>query len=172
MLMRGLLITGAAIAALTLGLAACSKKADDQGAATPGAAAPAAGAPAAVTPAKLPHPVPGKWKVTPSMEGVSVAMPATEVCYTPEMVENSNWADNQRPSDMDCDPPVTSAVAGGVKIHNVCRYQGRTMTTDMTATGDFSKAYVVEMSTSTDPAPAGMPQPMRMKMSAQRVGDC
>jgi hypothetical protein len=49
---------------------------------------------------------------------------------------------------------------------------GITTTMDIKATGDFSKRYTVETVMKMEPAAPGAPNPMKMSVVAERVGDC
>jgi hypothetical protein len=42
----------------------------------------------------------------------------------------------------------------------------------MKVTGDFNTAYTMEMTSSMDPAPPGMPMPSTSTIQMERLGDC
>lgn len=153
--------------ALLLALGACSKTAEDS---TPAAETPAT-APAASAGAAM-KPTPGKWKMTTTMDGMPAgAMPAVEVCLTAEDVKDDAWATGARRPD-NCSQMETKVVGGRVTTHAVCASEGITTTMDMTASGDFSRRYTVETVMKMEPAAPGAPNPMRMTVVAERVGDC
>ena len=99
-------------------------------------------------------------------------IPAQEICITAEMVNDTEWSKSQLPKDMDC-PVMTQRVEGGAIIaHSVCKVNGHTLTGDTRTFGDFRDSYTVETTSSVDPAPPGMPNPTKMTIKAERVGDC
>ncbi len=161
------LAAGCAALALTLG--ACSKKAEDK--AAPAADAPAAGAASTSAGAAM-KPTPGKWKMTTAMAGLPAgAMPAIEVCLTADDLKGDDWATGQRRPD-NCSKMESKVVGGVVTTHAVCASEGITTTMDVTASGDFSKRYTVETVMKMEPAAPGAPNPMKMSVVAERVGDC
>jgi len=159
-----LLATSCAALALTLG--ACSKPADK---AEPAAVTPAATSASAGEAMK---PTPGQWKMTTDMEGMPAgAMPAIEVCLTADDLKGDAWATGARRQD-NCSKMETKVVGGVVTTHAVCASNGITTTMDIKATGDFSKRYTVETVMKMEPAAPGAPNPMKMSVVAERVGDC
>lgn len=151
-----------AAACLALLLAACG------GPATP---APTGETPAVATPAAIPAsmtgPAAGKWKVEVSAGGI--AIPPNEICYAKQMtIEEAQKMQQQ--SGMTCTDQTYAA--DGKTGHSVCTLQGMTITTDFAVTGDFNTAYTTQMSSSMDPAPAGMPQPSTTTIKMERLGDC
>lgn len=164
-------MTGAAIAALCgLALTSCGKSGD--AAKTGDAPAAASSGGVSEAPAGMPKPRTGKWKLTTSMPGMTAEMPPTEICITAEMVNDTEWSKSQLPKDMDC-PVMTQRVEGGAIIaHSVCKVNGHTLTGDTRTFGDFRNSYTVETTSSVDPAPPGMPNPTKMTIRAERVGDC
>ncbi len=165
---RATFVAAGCAAALALALGACSKKADD---AAPAAEAPAT-APAASAGASAMKPTPGKWKMTTAMDGLPAgAMPAIEVCLTADDLKDDAWATGPRRQD-NCSKMETRVVGGVVTTHAVCASEGITTTMDVRATGDFSKRYTVETVMKMEPAAPGAPNPMKMSVVAERVGDC
>lgn len=164
---RATLLT-AGCAALVLALGACSKKAEDK---APAAEAPAT-APAASAGSAAMKPTPGKWKMSTTMDGVPAgAMPAVEVCLTADDLKDDAWATGARRPD-NCSQMDTKVSGGRVTTHAVCASEGVTTTMDMTASGDFSRRYTVETEMRMSPAAPGAPNPMKMRVVAERVGDC
>ena len=163
---------GAVMTVSLLALAACGKKDGE----AEKAAAPAA--PAAESPADpsdsiqgLPRPKTGNWKIQPTMAGMQ--LPATTVCYTEEIVSSDKWAQGIREdSGVECSEQRTRMEGGAVVSHSVCTVEGRTMTTDVRAEGDFQSRYTTTMTTTTEPLPPGMKNPTVMTVTAERVGDC
>ena len=49
---------------------------------------------------------------------------------------------------------------------------GTTITTDSKIMGDFNTAYTMDMTSSIDPAPPGMPNPSTTTIKMVRLGDC
>lgn len=125
------------------------------------AAAPAATSGAAVGPAA------GKWKVSVSAGGM--AIPPNEICYARQMTMAEAQA-MQKQGGMTC--TEENFAANGKTGHSVCSMQGMTITTDFSVTGDFNTAYTMQMTSSMDPAPAGMPQPSTTTVKMERLGDC
>lgn len=170
-------ITGAAAIGLcALALAGCSKK-DDAEKATATAEAPAAERAGGVgagggAPAGMPKPRTGKWRLTTAMPDMPVRMPAQEVCFTEQMVNDTEWSKGQMPKDMDCSEMSTRFVGGAIVSHSVCKVNGVTMTSDVRTSGDFQNRYTVETSSSMNPAPPGMKNPTKMTITAERLGDC
>lgn len=156
----------AAAAALTL--AACG---GESGTPTPAAgesAAPAETAtPAPAVTTAAPGPTAGEWEVTVTAMGMSV--PPTKVCYTRAMTM-------QEAQEMQQDAGITCTeqtyAPDGKSSHSVCSMQGMTITTDMKVTGDFASAYTMEMTSTMDPAPPGMPAgPSTTTIAMKRLGD-
>lgn len=161
--------TVAALAALTL--AACSKKPDDAAAPAPEAAAPA---PAPAASATVMKPTPGKWRMSSAMEGMPAgmpALPATEVCYKAEDLADDAWATGgKKPAN--CSEMTNRVEGGAVVVHAVCSEQGITTTMDIRAAGDFSRRYTVDTTMKMSPAAPGAMNPMKITVTAERVGDC
>lgn len=162
-------IAVAALAALTL--AACSKKADDAAPAS-GADAPAASAPVS---AATPKPTPGKWRLTSTMEGMPAGMPSlppTEICLKAEdLTDDGAWATGgKKPAN--CSQMTQAVTGGAVTVHAVCSEQGITTTMDIRASGDFTRRYTTETTMSMSPAAPGAPNPMKITVVSERVGDC
>lgn len=164
-----LLATGCA--ALALGMGACSKPAGDE-APGAGAAATPASVSASASAGEAMKPTPGQWKMTTDMEGMPAgAMPAIEVCLTADDLKGDAWATGARRQD-NCSKMESKVVGGVVTTHAVCASNGITTTMDIKATGDFSKRYTVETVMKMEPAAPGAPNPMKMSVVAERVGDC
>lgn len=152
--------------ALLLALGACSKTAEDSAPAAEASASASAGASAM-------KPTPGRWKMTTTMEGLPAgAMPAIEVCLTADDLKDDAWATGAGKRPDNCSKMETKVAGGRVTTHAVCASQGITTTMDMTASGDFSRRYTVETVMKMDPAAPGAPNPMKMSVIAERLGDC
>lgn len=166
---RATSVAAGCAAALALTLGACSKKAEDTAPAADAAATPASASASAGAAMK---PTPGKWKMTTAMEGMPAgAMPAIEVCLTADDLKGDAWATGARRQD-NCSKMESKVVGGVVTTHAVCASEGITTTMDITASGDFSKRYTVETVMKMEPAAPGAPNPMKMSVVAERVGDC
>ncbi|MDO9471456.1 MAG: DUF3617 family protein [Caulobacter sp.] len=160
-----LLTAGCAALALTLG--ACSKQAEDK---APAAEAPAS---ATATAGAAMKPTPGRWKMTTTMDGLPAgAMPAIEVCLTADDLKDDAWATGAGKRPDNCSKMETKVAGGRVTTHAVCASEGVTTTMDMTASGAFGKRYTVETVMKMDPAAPGAPNPMKMSVVAERLGDC
>ena len=156
----------AAVAALAL--AACGGESGTPALAAGDSAAPAETAAAAPAPtAMAPGPIAGEWEVTITAMGISV--PATKVCYTRAMTMQEAQ-EMQQGAGITCSEQTIAA--DGKASHSVCTMQGMTVTTDMKVTGDFSSAYTMEMTSTMDPAPPGMPAgPSTTTVAMKRLGD-
>lgn len=160
-----LLAAGAAALALTLG--ACSQQVEDK---APAAEAPAS---ATATAAAAMKPAPGRWKMTTTMDGLPAgAMPAIEICLTADDLKDDAWATGAGKRPDNCSKMETKVAGGRVTTHAVCASEGVTTTMDMTASGDFSRRYTVETEMRMSPAAPGAPNPMKMSVIAERLGDC
>lgn len=167
--MKSILVTAAAV----LVLAACG------GGETPATTAetPAAGetpaAPAAApTPAAataLTGPAAGKWRMTMTTQGMS--MPPTEICYEKQMTMEEAQA-VQAEAGVECSENTFNATPGGMTGHSVCKMGDMTMTSDTKVVGDFNTAYTMEVTSSMNPAPTGMPNPSVTSIKMERIGDC
>lgn len=162
-----LLTTGCA--ALVLALGACSKKAEDK---APAAEAPAAAPATSTSAGAAMKPTPGKWKMITTMEGLPAgAMPAIEVCLKAEDLDGDAWATGGKRPD-NCSKMESKVVGGRVTTHAVCASEGITTTMDVSASGDFSRRYTVETVMKMEPSAPGAPNPMKMRVVAERLGDC
>ena len=155
----------AATAALLL--AACGEKKEPTLDGAPSAMAPAAST--APTPAapSMTGPAAGKWKVTVSSGGM--ALPPSEVCYAKQMTMEEAQKMQQQ-SGLTCTEQTYAT--DGTSGHSVCAMQGMTVTTDYAVTGDFKTAYTMQMTSTMDPSPPGMPSPSVTTIKMERVGDC
>ncbi len=165
--MRVFLLSAAAV----LALAACGGPAapagDTAAPATPEAAAPAAApVPAADAPV---GPAIGQWEMTLTAAGMS--MPKQKICYK-EQISFADAQEMQKQAGMTCSENAYTPTADGLTGRSVCTMDGQTITTDSKITGDFNTAYTMEMSSSIDPAPPGMPNPSTTTINMVRLGDC
>lgn len=154
-----------AVAAAALMLAACGEKTEAPRDGAPTAAETPAAAPAAGT--ALTGPAAGKWKVQVSAGGMDI--PPNEICYAKQMTMEEAQAMQQQ-AGMTCTEQTYGA--DGKSGHSVCSMQGMTVTTDFSVTGDFNTAYTMQMISSMNPAPPGMPQPSTTTVKMERLGDC
>lgn len=158
-----------ATAAAALMLAACGDKTEptlDGAPAAPAAAAETA-TPAAAPTGLAAGPAAGKWKVSVSAGGMDI--PPSEICYA-KQVSMEDAQKMQQEAGMTCTEQTFAA--DGKSGHSVCAMQGMTITTDFAVTGDFNTAYTMQMTSSMDPAPPGMPQPSVSSVKMERLGDC
>ena len=157
------------LSAAVLALAACGGPAAapaDSAAATPEAAAPAAPAPA---PDAAMGPAIGQWEMTLTASGMS--MPAQKICYK-EQISFAEAQEMQKQAGMTCSENAYTPIAGGITGRSVCTMDGTTITTDSKIMGDFNTAYTMDMTSSIDPAPPGMPNPSTTTINMVRLGDC
>jgi len=169
-MMRATLLAAGGVA-LILTLAACSKKTEETAAGGSGAAAPAASASSAA----MPKPTPGKWRMTTLAADMPAGMPAlppVDICITPEMIADDRWTAGPGGKPESCSEYSVTAVGGAVKTHAVCSGGGVTSTIDSTLTGDFRQRYTADTTVSNAPATPGVPNPIRMTATMERVGDC
>ncbi|RYG29105.1 MAG: hypothetical protein EON93_17325 [Burkholderiales bacterium] len=154
-----------AAAAAALMLAACG---GENAAAPTDGAAPAAGTPAAPAANNaIQGPIAGEWEVTVTAAGM--ALPAQKICYEKQMTMEEAQK-MQQDAGMTCSEQTYAP--DGKSGHSVCTMQGMTITSDYTVTGDFNSSYTMEMKTSMDPAPPGMPNPSTTAIKMDRLGDC
>lgn len=155
-----------AAAAAALMLAACG---GENAAAPADGAAPAAGTPAAPAAANnaIQGPIAGEWQVTITAAGM--ALPPQKICYEKQMTMEEAQK-MQQDAGMTCSEQTYAP--DGKSGHSVCTMQGMTVTSDYTVTGDFNSSYTMEMTTSMDPAPPGMPNPSTTAIKMDRLGDC
>ena len=160
-------VLAAATAALML--AACGDKTEPtlDGAPAAPAATSETAAPAAAPAGLAAGPAAGKWKVSVSTGGMDI--PPNEMCYA-KQVSMEEAQKMQQQAGMTCTEQTYAA--DGKSGHSVCAMQGMTITTDFEVTGDFSTAYTMQMTSSMDPAPPGMPQPSTSTIKMERLGDC
>ena len=160
-------VLAAATAALML--AACGEKTEPtlDGAPAAPAATSETAAPAAAPAGLAAGPAAGKWKVTVSTGGMDI--PPNEMCYA-KQVSMEEAQKMQQQAGMTCTEQTYAA--DGKSGHSVCAMQGMTITTDFAVTGDFNTAYTMQMTSSMDPAPPGMPQPSTSTIKMERLGDC
>ena len=160
-------VLAAATAALML--AACGDKTEPtlDGAPAAPAATSETAAPAAAPAGLAAGPAAGKWKVSVSTGGMDI--PPNEMCYA-KQVSMEEAQKMQQQAGMTCTEQTYAA--DGKSGHSVCAMQGMTITTDFTVTGDFNTAYTMQMTSSMDPAPPGMPQPSTSTIKMERLGDC
>jgi hypothetical protein len=156
----------AAAAAMTL--AACGGESGTPAPAAGDSVAPAeAAAPAPAPTAMAPGPIAGEWEVTVTAMGMSV--PPTKVCYTRAMTMQEAQ-EMQQGAGITCSEQTMAP--DGKSGRSICTMQGMTVTSDMKVTGDFSSAYTMEMTSTMDPAPPGMPAgPSTTSIAMTRLGD-
>ncbi len=154
-----------AAASAALLLAACGEKTEPTLDGAPSAAASVeTAAPAAALPT---GPAAGKWKVSVSAGGMEI--PPNEICYAKQMsMEEAQKMQQQ--SGLTCTEQTFSQ--DGKAGHSVCTMQGMTVTTDYAVTGDFGTAYTMQMTSTMDPSPPGLPSPSVTTIKMERLGDC
>jgi Protein of unknown function (DUF3617) len=150
------------VAALGLALAACSPKADGEGA-TGGS-----GGGEVIADSAIPKPKIGKWKMTMNIPGMAAAQ-SVSVCLTPEMLEDmNNYA--KASGQTNCSENSTRREGAAVVTKAVCESHGVKSTIVTRAQGDFDSRYTVETSISSDPpSPTG---PSTTSTLAEFVGPC
>ena len=150
--------------------AACSRPAAPGRAAAggPGPSSPSIGAPASFRP----HPKAGLWRTTiATSAGPGVRM-SGEMCLDAS-TEQTAFSSGAQSVSKDCSAPSFGpAPGGGVMFDTTCRSGGRTITTHGVATGDFSKAYDLDLTSHIDPAPPGLGGDTKTKVQAQWAGPC
>jgi len=160
----------AAVAAALL-LTACGGADTATTAETPaaGGAAGLAAAPGPAMPAALTGPSAGKWRSTITSAGMT--MPPNEICYEKQMTMDEAQA-IQQSAGVECSVNTYNADASGMTGHSVCKMGDTTITSDTKVVGDFASAYTMEISSSMNPAPPGMPNPSVTTVKMERLGDC
>ncbi len=156
-----------AAASAALLLAACGEKTEPTLDGAPSATAPMETAAAPSMPSGPTGPAAGNWKVSVSSSGME--MPPTEVCYAKQMsLEEAQKMQQQ--SGVTCTEQTFSP--DGKTGHTVCAMQSMTVTTDYAITGDFATTYAMQMTSTMDPSPPGMPSPSVTTIKMERLGDC
>jgi hypothetical protein len=144
---RAILVSAAAL----LALAACSKKTDT---AATGTAAPATATAAATpaAPATPPSRKAGLWEQKISTDKISQTM---KMCLDAAADQKMKWWGSQAPGKSNCEQQsITPHLGGGWDFHAVCAMgESGTVTSDGSATGDFSSHYKVEVTSVTSGSP-------------------
>ena len=160
------------IAASLAVLAACSKAPSAGGA---GQASTTAAAPAQAPAPSLfsrPHPKAGLWRMAMSNDTGPGVNFTGEVCIDAN-TEQSAFQAGPRAKPKDCaDPKIGPAPGGGIAFDTTCQSSGRTLTSHVVASGDFNSAYSMDVTSSMDPPPQGVPPQMHMHMQATWLGAC
>ena len=151
-------------------LAACSKTpaggSSGPASATPQAAAPA---PALFAP---PHPKAGLWRMAMNNDAGPGIHFTGEICIDAS-TEDSAFQAGPKARPKSCEKTsIGPAPGGGVAFDTTCKTDGRTITSHGIASGDFSSAYNMDVTTTMTPAPSGMPPEMHMHMQATWLGPC
>ncbi|MGZ9099648.1 MAG: DUF3617 domain-containing protein [Brevundimonas sp.] len=158
-----------ALAGLTaLSLAGCGQ----------GGEAPAGGeaeAPTAGAVSDLPSgPTPGLWRVTTRISGLPGGMtpPAIETCIREAKFEPPPGPGADTPG-MRCEQQSFRRQGDAMVGHSVCTSdEGVRTVIDTRVSGDFTRAYTMEVKSMTTPAPTPAMAETTMTMTAERLGDC
>ena len=147
-------------------LAACSKKPAEQ------ASAPAATPPALILPFVRPHPKAGLWHMAMATDNGPGIKFGADMCLD-AATEGSAFAANPRARSSNCSEPKFSAnPGGGVVFDETCKVNQRAITSHGVATGDFSSAYAVDVTTTMDPPLPGGMGGGHTHIDAHWVGPC
>lgn len=156
-----------------LGLTALSLAGCGQGSDTP--AGEEAAAPAAGSVSNLPSgPTPGLWRVTTRISGMPDGMtpPAVETCIRQETFEPPAGPGADTPG-MRCEQQSFRRQGDAMVGHSVCTSaEGVRTVIDTRVSGDFTRAYTMEVKSTTTPAPTPAMAETTMTMTAERIGDC
>jgi hypothetical protein len=148
-------------------LGACSK--------TPVAKTQAA-APAAPNPMAAfarPHPKPGLWRMTMSTDAGPGVKMSGQICIDEKTEDAAFNAAPRRSKSTDCDAPKFAAnPVGGISFETVCRMGDRTVANRGVATGDFSSAYALDVTSTTDPPFPGNLGTVHTRMESRYLGPC
>ncbi|HEX4181006.1 MAG TPA: DUF3617 family protein [Caulobacteraceae bacterium] len=170
-----LLTTGLLAGAALLSLASCNKPAPAAGGAGQTAsAAPAAPAPGPISLGSLPRRKPGLWRQTLAMEGVSEAMPATELCTDAESEAKMSLLSQQMRRGQCAPPQLTRNLDGSISFNTSCDMgpEGKVVSTG-TVSGDFNSAFkMVIDSTHTGAPVAAANGEHKMTMTSTWLGPC
>jgi hypothetical protein len=165
----GLILAAAALAAV----AGCNKKKDET--AAPSAESPAAQAPAASTATTgaptPPKRKPGLWEQTMAMSGMTQT---SRLCVDATVEEKLGWWSQQATKNMCSQQSFAPGPGGTWTFSSTCSMgSGGTTVTKGVASGDFSSAYQLDMTSTT--TGAGAPQmngEHKMTMKATWKGPC
>lgn len=118
-------------------------------------------------------PTPGLWRVTTRMSGMPAGMdaPPIETCIREATFESPQTAP-QTPG-MTCDQQSFRREGDAMLGHSVCTSaDGARTVIDTRVTGDYSRRYTMEVTSTTTPAPTPSMAEVSMVMTAERLGDC
>lgn len=118
-------------------------------------------------------PTPGLWRVTTRMTGMPDGMeaPTVETCIREAKFEPPTGATPQ--SGMTCDQQTFRREGDAMVGHMVCTSpEGVRTVTDTRVTGDYSRNYTMEVTSTMTPAPTPSMAEVSMIMTAERLGDC
>jgi hypothetical protein len=148
-------------------LAACSKSPSGQ-ASAPGASAPVA----AALPFSRPHPRVGLWQMNISTDAGPGVQVTGDICIDAS-TEASAFQASPRARSSNCSEPHFSPnPGGGVAFDATCKVNERTISSRGVATGDFSSAYVVDVTTRMDPPLPGGVSEGHSRIEAHWAGPC
>lgn len=119
-------------------------------------------------------PTPGLWRVTTRISGMpeGMAPPAVETCIRKETFEPPPGSSADMPG-MRCDPQSFRREGDAMVGHSVCTSNTGVRTViDTRISGDFTRAYAMEVKSTTTPAPTPAMAEATMTLTAERLGDC
>jgi len=118
-----------------------------------------------------PHPKAGLWRTSVSTNAGPGFSMTGELCLDASN-EDAAFSSNGHGFSKDCGPIQYQTADRGFGFTTVCHLGRRTVTTSGIATGDFKNNYSVDLTTRTDPAPAGFPAQMSTTIRAKWQGPC
>ncbi len=136
------------------------------------AKAPAADSPMAAAGAARPRPQAGLWETTMKMGGQRPMTVSAQICLDQAMLKDDGWLSGAKDPATGACTQSFNRQAGGYAFKSVCRFGERTVTSEGVASGDFSNAYKVDLTSSMSPAPEGVEAQTTMSIAAQRLGPC
>lgn len=168
-----------AVLLAALALAACGGGDPADGLDVPAPEADVVPAAPPPTPAKLlppPGPAAGKWRINLSVQGNSDARrgatPPQDTCLLSGLtLEEAQM--QQADTDLDCTDYEFTQEGASVIGRYTCTYaDGSKMTSEVTTTGDMSRAYTSTIVNTHVNPPPGLPGGATLILVAERIGEC
>lgn len=118
---------------------------------------------------ELPRRKAGQWEV--KMSGTGGMPPMTAQHCVDEKTDAAMQKRATQADGADCSRQSFRKTGSGFEFDSVCKVSGTTMTTHGVATGDYDRAYAIDMTTRYQPALHGMTE-QKMRIDARYLGAC
>jgi hypothetical protein len=170
--MKRTMTAASCIAIAALGLSACGKKTGTAATGETTTATATASAPTPAAPMTPPTRKPGYWEQKIATAGMTQTI---KMCIDQAVEQKMKWWGSQAPGKADCaEQTITPHLGGGWDFHSVCKMgESGTITSNGSATGDFSSHYKVEMHSQTSGSPMAQANgPHTTTIEATWTGPC